>query len=249
MTAEKRMRMLSVVPTLLLAGLLTAPANAQDMGMMEHHPPRSIDVTGVGEYEVAPDQAQLSFAVETRAPTAQEAAAQNAETMDRVIEALIAAGVPREEIETQNYSVHPEYVHDAGADEPRVRGYRVMNQVVVTTGDLDRVGALIDVALNAGANRVDGVNFFLDDPATAQSEALRRAVASARESAETIASALGVQLGEVLNASTSTQIVRPYAAPMARMDVMESAAAPTPIQPGEQTIRAMVAISFGIIDN
>ena len=248
MIAQRCREILLVVPALLLTCLVTAPATAQEMGMMmEHHPPRSIDVTGVGEYEVAPDRARLNFAVETRAPTAQAAAAQNAETMDQVINALVAAGVLQDDIETKNYSVHPEYVHDAGADEPRVSGYRVMNQVVVTTGDLDRVGALIDAALAAGSNRVDGVSFFLEDAQAAQSEALRRAVASARATAQTIAGALGVQLGPVLTASTSTEIPRPYGIAMAP-DIMmrESAAMPTPIQPGEQTVTARVAISFSI---
>ncbi|HET7274696.1 MAG TPA: SIMPL domain-containing protein [Longimicrobiaceae bacterium] len=237
-----------IAPALLAMTAFATPAAAQGPGMMmEHHPPRSIDVTGSGEVQAEPDLANLRFAVETLAPTAQEAAAENAERMDQVIRALVDAGVPRADIETENYTVYPEYVHDPDAEEPRLRGYRVRNQISLETGDLDRVGSLIDVALTAGANRVEGVSFSLEDAAAAQAEALRRAVASARSTAETIAAALGVPLGEVINASTSTEIVQPVMyRRVAQMEMADASAAPTPIEPEEQTIRAVVSVSFAI---
>ena len=212
---------------------------------------RTIRASGVGQYRVQPDLATVNFAVETTGRTAQEAGQANADLMDRVIQALIGAGVPREEIRTSGYSLFPEYTQaPRGAEtEPTIRGYRASNQVSVRSRDLEGLGRLIDIGLEAGANRMNGVYFELENSAAAEAEALRRAVDSARRSAETIAGALGVQLGAVLDASTSAEPIQPMyrAVAMESMDMLRAGmAAPTPIEPGEQTVRATASVVFGI---
>ena len=232
---------LALVTAALAGSVMTA--NSQEVVM---HGARGIEVSGVGEVQVAPDQATLNFAVETNAPTSQEAARQNAELMERVIAALVAAGVPRPEIETRNFSVHPVYESQRNNEEPRIREYRVMNQVTLDTRELAQVGALIDAGLAAGANRVDGLSFGLSDTQAAEAEALRDAVNRARASAEAMAQALGVPLGRLVHASTSANPVRPmvgYAS--MRMEAAAMDMAP-PIQPGEQTVHAQVTLLFEI---
>src|SRR5690606_20759228 len=120
------------------------------------------------------------------------------------------------------------------------------NQVTLRTTQLPRVGELIDTALGAGANRVDGVMFELRDADAAQAEATRNAVERARATAQTMASALGVRLGPVLDASTGVGPKIPRPVPMARLQAMAAAAASTPIEPGEQTVRADVTLVFAI---
>ena len=83
---------------------------------------------------------------------------------------VVAAGIRRDSIETLNFSVYPEYVTDDRGENPRVRGYRVTNQVSLKTRRLDAVGTLIDAALEAGANRVEGISFGLSDPQAAEAE-------------------------------------------------------------------------------
>ncbi|HEX2206252.1 MAG TPA: SIMPL domain-containing protein [Longimicrobium sp.] len=210
-------------------------------------PAPGIRVQGVGDVRAAPDQATADFAVETTATNAQEAAAANAQTMDRVIAALVRAGVPRERIETRDYNVFPDYdprpMEQGG--EPRIRGYRVMNTVSATTQDIDRVGAIIDAALQAGANRVHGVRFGLRDPQRYRAQAIADGARRARADAEALAAAMGVQLGAVRDAST---VEVGYSGPMlmagreAAADIAQ--AAPTPINPGEQTVRAVVVIVY-----
>lgn len=237
---------LRAVPMLALAlagpGVVMADAQVPTWG----HGERTIRVSGVGEVDVAPDEARISFAVDTSAETAQAAGAENARVMERVIAALTAAGIPRGDLETQHYTVHPEYVHEQGMREPRIRGYRATNQVVLKTRALTRVGELIDIALGAGANRVDGVSFSVSDPSPVMAEALREAVMRARTQAEAIAAALGVRVGAVLDASTSAAPPQP----MMRREMMQAvaadAAAPTPIEPGEQTVMATVSIVYAI---
>jgi uncharacterized protein len=227
-----------------------APASAQQVGTGQQ--PRTLRVAGIGEVQTMPDEARVMMAVESFAATARGAGQDNAQRMEQVIQALVSAGVPRADIQTLNYAIHPEYEHvrplpGMEAEQPRIRGYRATNQVVVQTRRLDQVGSLIDVALGAGANRFDGVGFQLRDSEAAQAEALRRAVVRAQSAAETMAAALGVPLGPVVDASTQLDLVRPYPMmEMAAVRSMDMAAAPTPIQPGEQTVRAQVSVVYSI---
>lgn len=231
---------------------LAVPAAAQEPTRAAGE--RLIRVTGVGEVEAQPDMAQLIFAVETAGSSAQQAAQQNSQAMERVIQALVGAGVPRASIETRNFSVIPVYDHPepprpvepgmAAPQEPRISGYRAVNMVLLRTRELTRVGALIDVALGAGANRMDLLSFDLDDAEAAQAEALRRAVARARAAAETMAAALGVSLGTVVEATTSVE-PSPRGMMMERMMVQaRDAAMAVPVQPATQVVRAHATVAF-----
>ena len=208
---------------------------------------RTIRVEGQGEVKVSPDEAFIDLAVETQAASAQAASEANAKKMDKVLAALVQAGVARKDLETRNYSVAMEYAPPTRVDEsPKPRGYQVNNTVQVHVRDLTRVGPLLDTALKAGANRVDSVRFGLSKPETGRDGALRDAVERARQSAQVLAAALGVKLGPVLDASTITEPVRPM--PLARfaMASAESADVTTPIQAQEQTVQATVTLIYAI---
>lgn len=206
---------------------------------------RTIRVSGTGEARAQPDQARVSFAVETSAPTAKGAGEQNARAMTGVLQALTGAGVPREDLETSNYTLYPDYSRPQPGQEPEIRGYRAVNSVSFETGELARVGPLIDVALGAGANRLSGVSFSLRDSDAVQAEALRHAVARARAAAEAMAAALGVALGPIVDASTDAA-PPDFPRPIMRAEAMDAAAPPTPIEPGEQTFNATVQLVYAI---
>lgn len=232
---------------LLTMGILVGGCSGASAQQMVMQAGRGIEVVGVGQVEATPDEATLNFAVETSAPSSQEAAQRNAQRMEAVIAALVAAGVPRNDIETRNFSIYPEYTTDERGENPRVRAYRVSNQVSFETTRLDAVGSLIDTGIAAGANRIDGISFGLRNPQAAEAEALREAVANARASAETLAQALGVPLGAILHASTSTDPIRPVPMMMGRAVALESVQAfDTPIQPGQQTVQARVTLVFAV---
>jgi uncharacterized protein len=233
-----------IAAALAAAALAAVPAGAQQQAEARE---QSIRVTGVGEARARPDQAVADFAVETSAATAQAAAAENAQRMERVIAALVRAGVARDRIETRDYNVFPEYdPRTMESGQPVVRGYRVMNTVAVTMDDTERVGAVIDAALGAGANRVNGVRFGLRDPQAFRQRAIDDAVRRARSDAEALAAALGLGLGMVREAWTAdVGMVQPMV--MERLQMADaSAGASTPISPGEQTVRATVVVVYAI---
>jgi uncharacterized protein YggE len=200
----------------------------------------------MGEVKAEPDEGWIDLAVETQAPTAKAAGEENARKMERVISALTAAGIPRKEIDTRHYTVFPEYAQPEPHSQPKLRGYRASNTMSVHIRELTRMGELIDRALAAGANRVDGVRFALSKEDAVRAEALRQAVERARRTAEVLASSLGVRLGPVLDASTVAEVPSIYPARLALEAADKRGGPTTPILPEEQTITARVMIVFAI---
>ncbi len=206
--------------------------------------PRTLHVEGVGEAKAEPDEGWIDVAVQTQAPTAKAAGEENARRTERVIAALTAAGIPRQEIDTRNFNIYPVYKY-ASNEEPKLVGYSANNTLSVHMRELARMGAIIDEALAAGANRVDGVRFALSNEETVQAEALRQAAERAHRQAEVVASALGVQLGAVLDATTSAGAQRIFSR-MAFETAAKGTGPTTPIQPEELTLTARVTVIYAI---
>jgi hypothetical protein len=198
--------------------------------------------------KVIPDEAFIDLAVETVGKTAKAAGEDNARKMEAVIAALLKGGLARKDVETRHFAVFPEYTPvERPGQVPQLRGYRVSNTVSAHVRALAQVGPLLDAALAAGANRVDGVRFGLSQPQEVQGRALEDAVARARRSAQVLATALGVKLGPVLDASTVSE--PPRFVPFQRLEAARSPAADmasTPIQPEEQKVEARVTLIYAI---
>jgi uncharacterized protein len=192
-----------------------------------------ITVTGVGTVEAVPDRAELSFGVTTEGATAKEASTANAERMTELIDALKAAGVRSEEIQTENVSVSPRH----SPMGKRLPGFVAENSVSVQV-DSDRAGAIVDLAVENGATNASGPSFDVSDRDALYRDALRAAVREAREKAEAIASAGGVSLGDV------TRVVEDGSADSPVYLEAPARAQATPIEPGQEEIQATVTVTF-----
>ncbi|HUF74971.1 MAG TPA: SIMPL domain-containing protein [Longimicrobiales bacterium] len=202
-----------------------------------------IEVSGQASVELPADQAEISFAMETRADEASAAAGENAEEMTRVLQAIRSAGLPGLEIETFGYSLQPQY----STNDQRVRsivGYVAYNNIRVTIDDVDQLGRLIDLAVGAGANRVASISFSASDTEAARAQALAEAVANARAQAQAIAASLGYALGPPLEVRGGAQ--RPPPIAFEAMRSVQAQSAPTPIEAGSQSVDANVTIRFAL---
>jgi uncharacterized protein len=226
---------------LLLITLLPGWAAAQDLADQR----RTITVAAVAGVDREPELARVLLAVESEAPTAQEAARRNAALMERVLAAVRQAGIPALAIRTVSYELRPEYSRPDRTDPgtPRIIGYRAINMVQVHVDPLDRTGAVIDAALNAGANRVTSLMFELRDPDAARLDALRAAMTRAQREAEAVATAAGQRLGSPLRIDLGGAMAPPM--PMARAEMAMDAA--TPIEGGQLTIMATVHVVYEIL--
>jgi hypothetical protein len=187
----------------------------------------------------------VSLGAVVEAKNALDAQKQIAQVMQRVIKEIKAQGIPEEKIRTAGLSLNPVYSHPAPRtgqepEAPRIVGYRAANTVRVQVDEMDRVGAVIDAGIGAGANQLNSLAFDLRDDLKFRQQALQVAAREARAKAEAIAAALNLQLGEVIEVreeggSPTYPVERRFAAP---------AAAATPVQPGQVQVNAGVAVRF-----
>jgi uncharacterized protein YggE len=226
-------RLLLVVAAGLTAVALAGAIGLPDLAGAQDSTPAddSITVSGLGSVEAVPDEAQMSFGVETRGATAKAAVAANADDMRAVINALRQAGA--REIATEWVSVYP-----ATGNDGRVDGYSATNSVSAVA-DVSGAPGVIDGAVGAGANEVSGPGLSASNAEELYRQALAKAVDGARLRAEALAKAAGRSLGPI------TSLVEGGAepTPMYRAAAQASDAS-TPIVPGEQETTATVSVTF-----
>ena len=208
---------------------------------------RTIQVQGEATIKASPDQAQITFGVETEGSTSAEALNRNSELMNKVIAALKQAGIQDKDIQTQNVSVYPNYRHSGPVDQegvPAISGYLASNQVSVLTNRLDQISSLIDKAVQAGANQMHGISFSVANTEAVYHQALEEALDVARGRAERLSRAADARLGKILaiDASGGDSVVIPYAGGRAARDMA------TPIEPGQVETRAQVRVVWELMD-
>lgn len=164
--------------------------------------------SGQGEVTLRPDRATVSVTIRTVAPEPEEASSRNLETTQAVTAAIEELDMELDSLRSTGVRIGPnrEYTPDG----PRDAGYFAQRSLSVTTNDLGDVGRVIQAAVGAGANQVDGVSYSSTEEESARREALTRAVEKARADAAVVARAAGGRLGAVVLLSTeNVSVPRP----------------------------------------
>jgi len=234
--------------TLIVAGLLTVGFTGRELFKAEPVMADSVKVNtitamGEGIVKVKPDIAYITMGVRTENKDAKVAQTSNAEKMDQVIVALKKMGIEEKDIQTSNYSVYPQYDYEAKGGE-KIVGYTVENTVRITVRDILKVGDVLDIGVEQGANVSNGIQFSVADTEKYYQEALKQAVKNARGKAEAMGEAIGVTLKNpssiVEQSSGGGNII--YADRAAVKESLQMAS--TPISTGELDITAIVEVSF-----
>jgi uncharacterized protein YggE len=229
---------------LVLLAVLALPAAASAQNPPQTPAP-AIVANGEAVVRRAPDQGFITASVESRAKSPRDAQRQNADGMAAVQKRVLAAGIPSDAIRTLGYTIHQEFDFVQGKRVPR--DYLARNALEIRVDAIDRVGEILDAAVQAGATSVSDVRFELKDRASAEREALRLAVVDARARAEAAAAGVGRQLGQVLRIEDGVREMPPIPRPMAvtRM-AAQGPPVETPIEPGTIEIRAHVTLTVGL---
>lgn len=219
---------------LTAAVAILAPISAHTQAINAPFEPQ-IAVSAHGEVHVSPDRATIQVSVQMRAATAAAAASENATKQAAVIQALRSLGLGSDQISTINYSVYPEQRYEPNR-EPVVVGYNVTNTISIDVKKLDQVGPVIDASLKNGANMITSLQFYASNTEEARRAAIASAVQKARLDAEAAARAAAGTLGELLEVNVGAYYAPPPR-PIAMLKATASAdQAPTPINPGDQTV-------------
>ena len=230
--------------SVVMTGTVPHRVTAQAVGSNPPHP--EVVASATGEAQLTPDRAAVYVGVQTRATKANTAARDNAQRQRAIIDAIVALGIPREQISTENYSVSPDTRYDQATQRTSVIGYVVSNIVRVEVRRIDQIGTVLDTALAKGANQINSLDFFASNADSARHEALAQAVGRARSDAEAMARAAGGTLGPLVELGTADTGPRP----VYRMQVATAelrVAAPTPIEPGQQRVQVTVTAKWQFI--
>ena len=195
-----------------------------------------VTVSGEATVAVPPDTAVIRIGVSSLEKTAREAGEANAKQMTAVLAAIKASGIAERDIQTSRVSLQPQYDPNKGGTA-RLTGFQANNQVTIRIRDIDNLPTVLDRAIAAGANEMSGVEFVVSEQSKLLDQARDEAIADARRKAELYAKAAGAKLGQVVSISEEGTAPQPRAMQSVR-------AGAVPIAPGEQTLRAIVSVSY-----
>lgn len=204
-----------------------------------------ITVSGSGTTLVNADYAMVTLGVVHMEKDVLKAQEKVNSAINAIRASLIGSGVPKEDINTDQVRINARYDYSGSIE--KIVGYSASSYLVIRTNDMENVGNVIDVAFSAGANTLDGIEFFAENTDKAREESLTFAVTDARKKAEIIAKAAGLTITgiEAINESYSyTQESARNA--VFKNAVMEDSAAygQTVVQSAKLSVQASVSIVF-----
>ena len=165
----------------------------------------SLRVIGIGTVQVPADTAIIAISAENYSDNVTVAEAMASKLLNSTEEALINAGVKKEEIMPDRFKRHMTYhklvcnTVNNNTTCKEVVTKAAAEQIIIKTkiSDANQTQKLIDVANAAGA-KASVLGYTLNDPSTAVDQARKKALDDAKAKAENYASSLGFSLGKAM---------------------------------------------------
>jgi uncharacterized protein len=216
--------------TVAMAGV--AKAQSTQVSASPERPVITISVNEIVRSK--PDQATVGSGVQTLAPTAVEAMAQNAKQMTNLIKAIKAKGIKEDDIQTSGISLSPQYDYNnvEPGKSPRFVGYSVSNTVNVTTTNTEKLGMLLDTMVAAGGNQIQGPVFSIVDNSNLLAQATKQAIKTADARAQQYAANTGFTRARLLTLNEVTSFSRAESEIVVTATKTSADASNTPVSPG-----------------
>jgi uncharacterized protein YggE len=189
MKLMKPARLLAVAAISLLA--LAAPSRAQQDRALDHP---SINTTGEAVVYVVPDQAIVSFGVESFDKDLDKAVAANAAACAKLVKAIKEMNIEDKYVGTDVVSVT--IGRDYRSRHTDEDGYTVTRSYAVTLKDVKQLEKLVQSALHNGANLLHGVDFQTTELRKHRDAARQMAIRAAKEKAVLLAKELQCGVGK-----------------------------------------------------
>ena len=223
------MKSSTIQMTILMALLVMAfAANAQN-------PSNTLKIQGIGRVAVEDIQGIISASIISNAQSPDEVINANSEKVRVIVSALNSVGINESDIQTSQFSFYPVYTRDQGQNV--FDGYGVNNGLSITVKNSSEIGPILDLIIQAGVTRIDGVNFDSVDIDLLQRQALRKATQDAKSKALVLAKASSVTLGRVIQIDNTN----PYGIVRAAGSQPSGS---TAILPGTNYITSTVTIEY-----
>ena len=164
--------------------------------------PRTITVKGMGNVKTAPDYVVVSMSLEALGMEYEETMEQAAHQIDYLNTSLEAVGFKKKSVKTTNFNVRTAYesVKDKNGNYKSVfNGYVCSHRLKVEFDfDTKRLAQTLSAISKSLAKPELSIAFTVKDPSAINKELLRSATINAREKAEILCEASGVELGDLL---------------------------------------------------
>lgn len=206
-----------------------------------------ITVTAESDVKVVPDRAKVTMSVTNQDETAAACQESNAAAINKLLDALKAAGIEDKSIQTTGTNLYPQRDYSQMGMSAIV-GYEMNTTLSVSDLAIEQVGTILQTAVASGATDVGGIQYYSSTYDSAYADALKAAIAAAGEKAQTIAAASHAKAGSIIN------VVEGYQNTAYRYDTganflyaaeaAETASAKT--MPGEIAVTAQVTVSFAL---
>jgi uncharacterized protein len=196
-------------------------------------------VSGTGQVLGMPDMLRADFGAEARGASVDEALRSANNALARIRDALVEAGVDRADMQTADVEIFPRYSRGGG-----ISGYQVSHQLTVKIRQLDKAGATLSAAVDAGGNnaRLSGVSFAIEDDSALLAEARKKAFAEAKAKAELYGQQAGRPLGQVVSVTEAVRESRPYQTE--QLGAAAVSAGGLAIEPGRQRLAVTVTVEW-----
>lgn len=203
---------------------------------------RSIHVTGRGSVTVVPDAATVDLGVFAIDNDPKRAKAVVDTAIGRIVSLAKSLGVGTDSLRTAAVNIEPRY----DAENPtRFRGYEVTRSITAMLRDLDKLDALLDGAVAAGANRNFDVTVTSSREAELKRQAMSLAIDNAKAQADLAARQLGVRVGPVRSINLNRTGIGEAVTVSSSMIVAATSAR---FLPGTIKVDAEVSVTFAIED-
>jgi hypothetical protein len=187
----------------LAACLLCSALDAQQIQINKEN--KTIAITTSDEAEALADTAVLTVGFHIYGKDQDGTYADASKVSNAIMDALKAAGVPKEAIESDDQSLNPLDERDMTEKDRFDQGIRFeFSQKWKVTVPADAVASVLHVAITAGANDSGSIDWELKKDDALEAEAAKKALEHARQIAAQMAEGLGVKLGALVYASNQT---------------------------------------------
>ncbi|GEO06187.1 hypothetical protein AAE02nite_38510 [Adhaeribacter aerolatus] len=243
------MKRLLLYPILFLSLFSGFAVSAQAQLQAPAVLPPLVNVSGIGEVKVEPNEVMLNVGIDIRNKSLEAARQESDNKVRELLNYLKKAGIDQKDIQVTNISVYPQYVGEYGQTTPEF--YMTQRSVSVLIRKINRFDEILTGIYNTGANRVEGIEYRTSDLQKYREQARKLAVQSAKEKATVLTKELGAKPGRVysITESSSEYTPRPYARLQMANKMMESAdmasGGPT-LAVGQILVKAAVEVSFVI---